>query len=393
MYIPVKIFLILLATQQAFARITPFPNENRYRSLSAVKTVTLKGAFKMKRGEIVSPTVAYETWGTLSSDASNCIFIFTGLSPSAHACSSKEDPSTGWWEDMVGPNKPIDTNEFFVICMNSLGSCFGSTGPFSVNPETNTPYRLSFPVLSVEDIANAASELLNVLKIDLLHTVVGPSMGGMSALSFCLQHPHRVKRLISISSATRSSPFSIALRSLQREIIRNDPNWEEGNYNLDGNGPISGMRLARKLGMITYRSAAEWSNRFGRERAQDKDLKGGAFGIDFEIESYLESHASKFIGTFDPNCYLYLSRAMDLFDASDPDGNLENSLRKLDLDQVLVIGVKTDLLFPINQQEELASALEKHVAGVQLVKLDSIQGHDSFLVDMDRFRPVISSFI
>ncbi len=347
----------------------------------------------MKRGEINNPTIAYETWGTLSPDSSNCVFIFTGLSPSAHACSSKEDPSTGWWEDMVGPNKPIDTNEFFVICMNSLGSCFGSTGPISVDPETKEPYRLSFPVLSVEDIANAASELLNALKIDVLHTVIGPSMGGMSALSFCLLHPDRVENLISISSAARSTPFSIALRSLQREIIRKDPKWEEGNYDIDGNGPIDGMRLARKLGMITYRSPLEWSNRFGRERAQDKELKSGAFGIDFEVESYLESQANKFIGAFDPNCYLYLSRAMDLFDASDPDGDLENSLRNLDLDQVLVIGVNTDLLFPINQQEELASALEKHVRHVQLVKLDSIQGHDSFLVDMDRFRPVISSFI
>ena len=361
--------------------------------LNAIKTITLEGTFKMKRGEISSPTIAYETWGTISSDSSNCILIFTGLSPSAHACSSKEDPSTGWWEDMVGPNKPIDTNKYFVICMNSLGSCFGSSGPVSINPETKQQYRLSFPVLSVEDIANAASELLNILKIDVLHTVIGPSMGGMSALSFCLLHPNRVKRLISISSAARSSPFSIALRSLQREIIRNDPDWEEGNYNADGNGPIDGMRLARKLGMITYRSALEWSKRFGRERAQDKDLKAGAFGIDFEIESYLESHANKFIGAFDPNCYLYLSRAMDLFDASDPDGNLENSLRNLNLVQALVIGVSTDLLFPISQQEELALALEKYVKDVKLVKLDSIQGHDSFLVDMDRFRPVISAFI
>ena len=150
------------------------------------------------------------------------------------------------------------------------------------------------------------------------------------------------------------------------------------------------MRLARKLGMITYRSSAEWSQRFGRERAQDKDLVSGAFGIDFEIESYLESHANRFIGAFDPNCYLYLSRAMDLFDASDPDGNLETSLKKINLEQALVIGVKTDLLFPINQQEELALALKKYVKGVKLVALDSLQGHDSFLVDMDRFRPVNS---
>jgi len=361
--------------------------------LNALKTVTLDGVFEMKRGELVSPTIAYETWGTLSSDHSNCILIFTGLSPSAHACSSKEDPSTGWWEDMVGPNKPINTNEFFVICINSLGSCFGSTSPISINPETDEPYRLSFPVLSVEDIANAANELLKVLDIRVLHAVIGPSMGGMSALSFCQLHPGKTKRLISISSAARSSPFSIALRSLQREIIRNDPSWKNGAYDLNGNGPISGMRLARKLGMITYRSAKEWSARFGRERAMEKDLKSGAFGVDFEIESYLESHANKFIGAFDPNCYLYLSRAMDLFDASDPDGNLENSFKQLKLEEALIIGVETDLLFPISQQAELAEALENYVKKVRLVRLDSLQGHDSFLVDMDRFRPVISAFI
>ena len=361
--------------------------------MNALKTITLDGVFAMKRGELVSPTIAYETWGTLSSDHSNCILIFTGLSPSAHACSSKEDPSTGWWEDMVGPNKPINTNEFFVICINSLGSCFGSTSPISINPETDEPYRLSFPVLSVEDIANAANELVKELDISVLHAVIGPSMGGMSALSFCQLHPGKTKRLISISSAARSSPFSIALRSLQREIIRNDPSWENGAYDLSGNGPISGMRLARKLGMITYRSAKEWSVRFGRERAMDKDLRSGAFGVDFEIESYLESHANKFIGAFDPNCYLYLSRAMDLFDASDPDGNLENSFKQLKLEEALIIGVETDLLFPISQQEELAEALEKYVNKVRLVRLDSLQGHDSFLVDMDRFRPVISSFI
>ena len=361
--------------------------------MNALKTITLDGVFAMKRGELVSPTIAYETWGTLSSDHSNCILIFTGLSPTAHACSSKEDPSTGWWEDMVGPNKPINTNKFFVICINSLGSCFGSTSPISINPETDEPYRLSFPVLSVEDIANAANELLKVFDISVLYAVIGPSMGGMSALSFCQLHPGKAKRLISISSAARSSPFSIALRSLQREIIRNDPSWENGAYDLNGNGPISGMRLARKLGMITYRSAKEWSARFGRERAMEKDLKSGAFGVDFEIESYLESHANKFIGAFDPNCYLYLSRAMDLFDASDPDGNLENSFKQLKLEEALIIGVETDLLFPINQQEELAEALEKYVNKVRLVRLDSLQGHDSFLVDMDRFRPVISSFI
>lgn len=347
----------------------------------------------MKRGEINNPTIAYETWGQLSNDCSNSILIFTGLSPSAHASSSKEDPATGWWEDMVGPSKPIDTNKFFVICMNSLGSCFGSTGPMSTNPITGNAYRLTFPVLSVEDIANSAAKLIDHLGIEVVDTAIGPSMGGMSALAFSLLHPKRVKRLISISSAARSSPFSIALRSLQREIITSDPEWKKGDYNPSKEGPKSGMRLARKLGMITYRSAEEWSIRFGRERTMEKDSESGAFGIDFEVEAYLENHAKKFIGVFDPNCYLYLSRAMDLFDASDLGGSLDISFSALALERALIIGVETDLLFPFEQQQELATALSNHVVDVQLEKLNSIQGHDSFLVDMDGFRPIISNFI
>ena len=186
----------------------------------------------------------------------------------------------------------------------------------------------------------------------------------MSALSFvsCTRQSQEID--LNIFRSKKLTIFN-RLKILQREIIRNDPSWENGAYDLNGNGPISGMRLARKLGMITYRSAKEWSARFGRERAMEKDLKSGAFGVDFEIESYLESHANKFIGAFDPNCYLYLSRAMDLFDASDPDGNLENSFKQLKLEEALIIGVETDLLFPISQQEELAEALEKYVNKVQ----------------------------
>ncbi|MEJ2132312.1 MAG: homoserine O-acetyltransferase, partial [Gammaproteobacteria bacterium] len=258
----------------------------------------------MQRGTIHSPTIAYETSGTLNAARDNGILIFTGLSPSAHVCATEDDPSPGWWEAMVGPDKPIDTNRYFVVCANSLGSCFGSTGPASVNPETGELYRLHFPVLTLEDIATATRHVLAALGIRQLAAAVGASMGGMTALAFAVLFPGISRALVLISSAARSLPFSIALRSLQREIIRRDPAWSNGEY--DHAGPVTGMRLARKLGMITYRSATEWEQRFGRERVTDEHETGDPFCIDFEVESYLEAHANKFIGTFDANCYLYL---------------------------------------------------------------------------------------
>ncbi len=356
--------------------------------MSAIKRYQIEGEFRMRRGTIVSPIVAYETWGTLNETASNAVLLFTGLSPSAHAASSIEDPSSGWWEDMIGPGKPIDSNRYYVICVNSLGSCFGSTGPASIDPETNRHYRLDFPVLCLEDVASAAAAVLDALGIERLNAVVGASMGGMTALAFCLLFPGRSGGLISISSAARSLPFSIAIRSLQREIVRSDPAWQDGLYPFDA-PPATGMRLARKLGMISYRSAEEWTERFGRERAAgDYD---GPFGIDFEVESYLQAHADKFVGAFDPNCYLYLSRAMDLFDATDHGGSLKQGLSRVSLDWALVIGVESDFLFPVEQQEELAIGLKEHVADVEFRRMDSRQGHDSFLVDMDRFRPAIAA--
>ena len=345
----------------------------------------------MRRGSLDSPLIAYEALGDLNAARDNAVLVFTGLSPSAHIASSPADPSAGWWEDMVGPDKPIDTNRYFVICVNSLGSCFGSTGPASLNPTTGGHYRLDFPVLCVEDIANGGALVLDHLGVDVLHTLVGASMGGMTALAFAMQHPERSRGLLSISSAGRSLPFSIALRSLQREIIRTDPAWENGQYNL-AKGPVGGMRLARKLGMITYRSAAEWSERFGRERATQEPPKDHPFGIDFEVESYLEAHANRFVGGFDANCYLYLSRAMDLFDAADHGGSLQQGLRRLRVERALVIGVTSDFLFPLHQQEELATVLKSYVPNLEFKRLPSIQGHDSFLVDMDRFRPAVASF-
>lgn len=359
---------------------------------SARKTFTFDGKFRMHRaGHVQSPTLAYETWGELNDAKDNAILIFSGLSPSAHAASSAQDKSAGWWEDMIGTGLPIDTDRFFIINVNSLGSCFGSTGPASTDPKTGKQYRLTFPVLTLEDVAEAAMLVVKHLGVDCLHTVVGCSMGGMSGLAYCVRHPDAVKRFVSISSATRALPFSIAVRSLQREMIRSDPKWNNGDYDPD-DPPITGQRLARKLGMMTYRSAEEWAQRFGRERATDPERIDDQFVAEFSVESYLENRAIKFSGAFDANCYLYLSRASDLFDLAEHGGSLAAGFKRLQLDRALVIGVRTDVLFPLVQQRELADGIAAVCSDTQLVELDCIRGHDSFLVEMDAFRPVLSEF-
>ena len=232
----------------------------------------------------------------------------------------REDPAQGWWEDMIGPGRPIDTRRFFVICINSLGSPFGSTSPISINPRDGQPYRLTFP--GADGRGHGARRARSRCRAR--HQEArrrGRSVARRHDRARVLRAvPGRdAQRRVSISAAARSVPFSIALRSLQREMIRRDPAWQDGNYTADAM-PVQGMRLARKLGMITYRSAKEWALRFGRERASAERKPGDPFGIDFEVESYLENHATKFTGQFDPNCYLYISRAMDLFDLADHGG-------------------------------------------------------------------------
>jgi len=356
------------------------------------KTIQFDGDLTMHRGgALQSPTIAYETWGTLKGKGENAIILFTGLSPSAHASSSLENPAAGWWEEMIGSGLPLDTDRYFVICINSLGSCFGSTGPASVDPVTGQPYRLTFPTLSLEDVAEGGYEVIRQLGLDKIHTTIGCSMGGMSALAFCVCHPELGGRLLSISSSARALPFSIAVRSLQREMIVRDPLWNGGNYQAE-NPPVTGQRLARKLGMMTYRSPQEWDQRFGRERSTSEMNSEEMFFGDFAVESYLKNHANRFTGQFDANCYLFLSRASDLFDLAEHGGSIDAGLDRLSLTQAMVIGVETDLLFPIRQQRELAIGLKRSVPEVELVELDCLKGHDSFLVEMDAFRPVVNRF-
>lgn len=356
----------------------------------------------MKRGGTLrGACLAYETWGTLNAARDNAILILTGLSPSAHAASNAGNLEAGWWEAMLGAGKPVDIARWFVICVNSLGSCKGSTGPASTMPGSDRPYRLEFPELSIEDIADTAHALVAGLGIRQLACVIGCSMGGMAALAYALRHPGSVRTQINISGAAQSLPFSIAIRSLQREAIRLDPKWNEGNYS-DIDYPENGMRMARKLGVITYRSSLEWSGRFGRVRLDGEQREGeDPFGLEFQVESYLEGHARRFVRAFDPNSYLYLSRSMDWFDladcapirAADCDHNVAAALASIRMQRALVIGVETDILFPLQQQEQIADGLSAGGTEVTFAPLPSPQGHDAFLVDIARFGPAIADFL
>jgi homoserine O-acetyltransferase len=354
----------------------------------------LPSPFTMKRGGALhSAHVAYETWGTLNAARDNAVLILTGLSPSAHAASNAEDPSDGWWEGMLGPGKAIDTTRWFVICMNSLGSDKGSTCPASIDPATGEPYRLNFPDLSLEDVANAAHVLVRGLGIDQLACLIGCSMGGMSALGYMLLHPGSVRTHISVDTAPQAQPFAIAIRSLQREAIRLDPDWNGGQYDNERH-PDMGMSIARKLGVITYRSAMEWNGRFARIRLDPEQREEQPFGFEFQVESYLESHARRFVRTFDPNSYLYLSRASDWFDISEyGNGSVLEGLKRIQIEQALVIGVSTDILFPLEQQEQIAEGLQAAGAQVEFVALDSPQGHDAFLVDIENYSRAIGGFL
>jgi len=374
---------------------TPMPQPEQ-REPDARRYAKLPDPFPIWRGGVLhGAQIAYETWGRLNAARDNALLLFTGLSPPAHAASSPADSREGWWQRMLGPGLAIDSDRLFVVCVNSLGSCFGSTGPAAIDPATGRPYRLTFPDLSVEDIARAGHEVVRSLGIERVDTVMGPSLGGMVVLAYAALFPGAARRLVSISGTLAASPFAIALRSIQREAITGDPDWRHGNYTAD-RPPRVGMGLARKLGTVTYRSAAEWQQRFDRQPVRPdlrSDLeRNKPFAAEFAVQGYLESQAQRWVNAFDANCYLYLSRAMDRFDLS-AHGEPVAVLGKGGLEQALVIGVESDLLFSIAEQRAVAQALQAGGAATRFAPLQCIEGHDSFLIDIERFGREIRSFL
>ncbi|XP_041368619.1 serine O-succinyltransferase-like [Gigantopelta aegis] len=345
---------------------------------------------KYNKGVLPELNIAYETWGHLNEKRDNAVMIHAGLSASSHAKSHKRNSQPGWWEKFVGPGCAVDTSKFYVICTNNLGGCYGTSGPSSVNPLTGKPYGTSFPIVCVEDMVRAQFLLMDDLGIGKLHGAVGSSLGGMCSLMSAILFPERVGRFVSISSCAQSHPSSIAMRYLQRKCIMSDPNWNKGHY-YGGTFPKIGMKLAREIATLTYRSGPEWDERFGRGRINDNDAP--SLCPTFDIESYLEYQGENFSTKFDPNSLLYISKAMDLFDAAEGFTSLEAGLARITC-PAMVLGVQTDILFPIWQQRELASMLQK--AGNEAVtfyELNSLYGHDTFLLDLNGVGAAVKGFL
>ena len=337
--------------------------------------------------------IRYETVGTLAPDRSNAILITHALSGDAHVCGrhAPEDPKPGWWDEMVGPGRAIDTNRYFVICSNVLGSCAGSTGPRSVNPDTGNPYNLDFPVITIRDMVRAQRYLIDYLGIEKLLSVVGGSMGGMQAMEWAINYPDRLDSAVPIATTSQLSPQSIAFDWVGREAIKYDPNWNNGNYSAD-HVPDRGLAAARMLAHITYLSDESMSLKFGRD-LQDADSYSFDFHRDFAVESYLEHQGRRFVERFDANSYFYITRAMDYFDlAARAGGDLARAFASAKA-AFLVVSFSSDWLFPTAESRKIVNALLKNRLNVSFCEIKSAYGHDAFLLEADVLGPMLRDFL
>jgi homoserine O-acetyltransferase len=359
--------------------VTSGPEPTYDRVVSGYRTFHHPRLFRCEWGGVLPElTLAWESWGELAPDGSNAILLQTGLSASSHAHSHPDNTHPGWWEEFIGPGRSLDTDRWFVVCSNLLGGCYGSTGPSALDPRTGAPYGPDFPVLTVADMVRAQLLLLDHLGIERLHAAVGASLGGMQSLQLAALVPERVDRVVSISACGQSHPMSVAMRYVQRQAVLNDPAWAGGRY-YGQSFPHVGLKLAREIGTITYRSGPEWEERFGRKR---RDEGVPHHGPDFEVESYLDYQGEKFCLMYDPNSYLVISKAMDLFDLGCGQPSYEAGLARVACPS-LVVGVRSDMLFPCWQQREIAAILEKHQRPTRYVEIDAPYGHDTFLIEVE----------
>ena len=337
--------------------------------------------------------VAYETYGTLNQDASNAVLLCHALSGNAHAA-GRHDPenhkTTGWWDLYVGPGRPFDTNRFFVICSNNLGGCDGTTGPSSLDPETGKPYGLTFPMITIGDMARLQKALLDHLGIHRLLAVAGGSMGGMIALQWALEYPDRMRGSIIIASTPRLSAQNIAFNAVARQAIMADPNFNGGNY-YDRERPRKGLALARMMAHITYLSEKGLHDKFGR-RLQDREKLSFGFENDFAVESYLHYQGSSFVEKFDANTYLYITKAMDYFDPF-PDARTTAERLRTVTAKLLVMSFNTDWRFDTSRSKELVKMLNWHAKRVTFEQFSSPHGHDAFLLYQASYQQSLASFL
>jgi len=345
--------------------------------------------FRLEHGGILPALdIAYETWGELSHERDNVVVVLHALSGSSHAFTTAANPEPGWWEGLLGTHSPLTPERFHVVCANLVGGCYGTTGPSSIDPERGQRYGLGFPPLTLGDMVAAQRVLLRGLGIDRPVTLIGGSMGGMLALAWAVSHPDEVARAIALAAPPRSDAFAIALRSVQREAIVADPAWNNGEYH-DGKFPARGLALARKIGMITYRSAIEFDKRFGRaSRDSRPHFRDGLY----EIQSYLNHQGKKFVDRFDPNTYLYFSRAMDLFDLAEEHGNLDAAAARIRA-RTLLLAMENDFLVPRSQMEEVRDAMLRHGGDVRFEIVRTEHGHDAFLIEQKQILGHLAEFL
>ena len=356
------------------------------------QTLTLPGSLPLDGGgELTRVELAFETYGELNADRSNAILLCHALTGDQYVASPHPIAGKpGWWERMVGPGKPIDTDRFHVICANVIGSCMGSTGPASEASDGH-PYAMRFPVITIRDMVRAHIGLLDMLDIETLHAVVGGSMGGMQALSLAANWPDRARRVLVIASTSRHSAQNIAFHELGRQAIMADPRWQDGSY-YGGDGPDNGLAVARMAAHITYLSEEALTGKFGRN-LQDREAKSFGFDADFQVESYLRYQGSGFPRRFDANSYLYITRAMDYFDlAEEHGGKLADAFAGTDA-RFCLVSFDSDWLYPTSESRHVVHALNAAGAAVSFVELSAPHGHDSFLLDVPALDRVIGGFL
>ena len=343
--------------------------------------------------------LSYETYGTLNKDRSNAVLICHALNASHHVAGTYagQDKSEGWWDTMIGPGKPVDTNQFFVIGVNNLGSCFGSTGPMQTNPDTGKIYGADFPVVTVQDWVNAQARLMDALGIQTLAAVMGGSLGGMQALSWTLQYPERVRHAIVVASAPNLTAENIAFNEVARRAIVTDPDFYEGHYAARGVLPKRGLRIARMIGHITYLSDDVMNEKFGRQLKEISSVHTSGYkfstqDVEFQIESYLRYQGDKFAEYFDANTYLLITRALDYFDPAKAfGGDLSAALAKATA-RFLIVSFTTDWRFAPARSREIVKALLDNQCDVSYAEIDAPHGHDAFLLDDARYMGLVRSY-